>query len=740
MKAVLLALVIGVSGWLHGQTVSGKVTDAATNEPLQGALIFCPGTSAGVYSSGDGSYDLRVPEGADKIVFAYVGYKGDTIPYTGQLSLDIALYPTDNISTVVIEGENKSTEINLLDAQKFQVLSEKELCKAACCNLSESFETNASIDASFTDAITGTRQIKMLGLEGRYTQILFDNIPSVRGLASIYGLSYVPGSWVKEISISKGAGSVISGYESITGQINVAHKSREMKERIFINAYLGSQGRAETNVVLRKPVGKLWSSSLMLHGAMSQKRFDMNDDGFLDNPLFRNVIVRNDWSLIDPGGLRGDYTVSYHHIENVSGQFNYSPSDRMTSQLWGVNTETDRAELVAKTGYVFEKSEGSSLGSQVSVNLHNQSGKYGLRSYQGKQLNARVKLLFASQLGRMVKYTAGLSYVYDDYDEQLDSLVFDRIEKVPGAFAEFSINHRDRLMIITGGRMDHHNSYGWLFTPRLHVRYSIDDRTSIKISGGRGYRSPNLLMDNVGLFASNRKLQIERPDVRLPYGLNMEDAWNYGIVFARKFKLNHRDGSISADIYRTDFVNMIVTDWETAGEISFYNLRGKSYSNNIQLEAQVSPVKRLELRFAYRWLDTKTDYSSQRLMRPLVAANRFFFNAAFSTRESDKGSKWMFDVTAKWLGRQRLPFTGSNPESYRLPGWSNSYWLFNAQVSRHFNSRVEVYVGGENLSGFIQRNPIISPNDPSGQYFDASMIWGPVFGQMGYVGLRWRIE
>jgi outer membrane receptor for ferrienterochelin and colicins len=736
-----LILLCFITSWsAAAQSVRGKVLFPGGNEPVEMAQLFWLGASSDTYSGADGTFELAVENGFDTLVCKYAGYPEWKMVVTDPaVWIEIVLPDPIAAPTVIIEGEQRAQELNLLDAQKFQTLNEKELCKAACCSLSESFETNASVDASYTDAVTGTRQIKMLGLDGKYSQVMFDNIPSVRGLASIYGLGYLPGPWIREISIVKGAGSVIAGYESITGQINVAHKSSEMKERVFVNAYAGSQGRLEFNSVIRTKVSEQWSSTVLAHIASSQLRFDMNDDGFLDNPLFTNAIVRNEWKYVGKKGMRGEYALVYSEHHNTSGQFDFDPRERAQSALWGVDTDTRRAELSAKTGFVFPEQEWKSFGSQVNISWHNQEGFYGNRNYSGEQRSARVNLLYASEITEELKFTSGLSYVYDEYNEQLDSSSFDRIESIPGVFSEFTWNRGSRLSVVGGIRGDYHNVYGALITPRLHARWSVTDRTSIKISAGTGYRSPNLIMDHVGVLASNRTISIEGGEAEWPFGLRMERATTLGIVIGSKFKLFYRDAAFTVDVYRTDFQDQIVADWETPTELRFYNLNGVSWSNSAQAELQWSPVKRLEWRIAYRWLDAQTTYGDRELLRPLVAQHRFFTNVSWETRASEQGAKWVFDVTARWLGRQRLPSTFANPEEHMLHTWSDAYWIINAQVAYHVNKKLEFYVGGENLGNFMIMNPIIAADQPDSPYFDASLVWGPVFGRMGYVGLRWRI-
>jgi len=741
MRTVVIVLLLCTGGLAsYAQELRGKIMDSGTGDILVGAVLMWEGSSVGTTTDQGGNFQLERVKDTRVLICRFVGYLEKRVAVSDQESyLEIGMEPDSMGPEVIVEAELKAQELNLLDAQKFQTLSEKELCKAACCSLSESFETNASVDASFTDAVTGTRQIKMLGLDGKYSQVLFDNIPSVRGLASIYGLSYLPGPWVREIAIVKGAGSVIAGYESITGQINVSHKSSEMKERVFVNSYAGSQGRYEFNLVARNDMTPKWGTVFLAHTSMAQSRFDMNRDGFLDNPLFYNTILRNEWKYTGSRGLRGEYAVVYSNHQNTSGQYDFDPRDEIRSRLWGVNTTTNRAEFSAKTGFVFPEKQWKSFGSQISLTWHNHGGQYGRRLYDGEQRSARVNLLYASEITEELRFTSGVSYTHDEYYEQLNNAVFDRSEIVGGAFTELTWNKGDRLSAVGGLRADYHNVYGQLFTPRLHVRWSITDLTSLKLAAGKGYRSPNLIMDHVGVLGTNRNILIAGSNTEWPFGLDMEESWTLGAVLAKKFKIFYRDAAFTVDFYRSSFVRQIVADWETPTELRFYNLTGQSWSNSTQAELQWSPIKRMEWRIAYRWLDARTTYGDRLLQRPLVAGHRFFTNIAYETRKSEKGSKWVFDATARWLGRQRLPSTFQNPEPFRLHAWGNAYWIFNAQVAHHFSERFEVYVGGENLGNFFIMDPIVSPGNPDSPLFDASMVWGPVFGRMGYVGLRWRI-
>jgi outer membrane cobalamin receptor len=723
--------------------VKGVVLDDEGNPAY--ALVYYKGTQLGTVTNAEGEFSIGIPKEANWLMVTSTGHFSDSLfidPGLGTIrEVKFNLRENSTLGTIHIDEHDGGTHINGKDPQTFQVLTEKELCKAACCSLSESFETNGSVDASFTDGITGTRQIKMLGLDGKYTQILFDNMPAVRGLSSTLGLSFLPGPWINSISITKGAGSVVHGYEGVTGQINVAHKASTMKENLFVNMYASSAGRYETNILSNQVLGEKWNYQLQAHGSSAQKLYDTNSDGFLDNPLFRNYLLRNAWQYTGEKGLRGEYGFSYGQVNTESGQINYYRNEGVVPFTpWISNSQTEHAEFTAKTGYMFDEDGHKSLGSQINIGYNKQNARYGIRLYEGVQKSARINLLFANEMAEGYNITAGISATADDYRESLTSFVgnLNRVETAYGAFAELNANPTERLQIIAGLRQDINNLYGMLFTPRIHARYSITEKTSIKISSGKAYRSPQMVVDHLSALAGNRTWNLPtNATTEYPFGFEMEEAVNSGIVLVHNTKLFHRTATFTLDAFHTNFQNQLVADYETAGSFSLYNLSGKSFANAVQTDFTFSPIKRSEIRLAYRWLDAQTTYTEGLKERPLVAKHRVFINLAYSTKENAKSQKWNFDFTARWLGSQRL----ANQSDYIVASniYSPAYWTLNAQVSFFAKENLEFYAGGENLTGYMIHHPIHLSENPSSEFFDASQVYGPMFGANYYVGLRWRI-
>ena len=740
---VLLLLALQV-GYAHAQDrqVYGTVFETTEGQetPMPGTIVKIPDYNLGTQTDADGTYRLSVPEEAKQIIFERAGYVSDTITLKpGPNNVSTILRNVQQLKEVEISYRQKGNEISLLGVRKTEDISERELLKAACCNLSESFETTPSVDVAFTDAVSGYKQIQMLGLAGPYTLITRENIPDVRGLSAITGLTYTPGTWIEGMQLSKGTGSVVNGYESVAGQLNIElRKPFEEKEpRANINLYQNAQGRSEGNLILKHVFNKNLSTNLLLHGSGRWMKVDMNNDGFMDQPLNSQFVGMNRWFYFGPKGLEIQGGVKVVTLDQTGGQLDYTKgTEQTTGNPWGFSMNTRRIEGWAKIGKVFPQKKGTSTGLQLSGVRHEQAALYGMRNYDAEQNSFYANWIFQTILGNTNHgLKAGISSLVDNYKETFQTKQYNRTEVVPGAFAEYSYNYLTKFNVIAGLRADYHNLFGAFVTPRLHLRYAPFENTAIRASVGRAQRTANILAENIGYMASNRSFIVNSTDPSLPYGLQPEVAWNYGVNLTQKFRLNYRDGAVSADYYYTNFENQVVVDVEQFNVVSFYNLNGMSFAHSLQGQFDYEPIRRLDVRLAYRWYDVKTTYSGTLKQRPLVAAHRAFANIGYETR-----NVWRFDYTVQWIGSKRVPSlhdhgTHTTAGSFNSP----SFWQMNAQISKTWNDEIEVYVGGENLANYMQHHPIIGASTPYDTGFDASMVWGPIMGRNVYAGIRWKI-
>lgn len=649
----------------------------------------------------------------------------------------------DTLKTVKVEANKKGLKKSISGTANTTLVTSKELLKAACCNLAESFETNPSIDVNFSDALTGTKQIKMLGLTSPYIMITEENIPSVRGASQAYGLSFTPGTWVESIQITKGAGSVVNGFESISGQINTELIKPLKDIPFYLNAYGSTDSRFELNTHFNRKISDDWSTSLFVHGNARVSKNDMNDDGFLDNPLGKQINIINRWQYAcAETGWVSFINLRYMNDNKQTGQLDFDPDrDRLTTNYWGSEINTERIDLSTKIGYVWKEMPYQSIGFQNAFTNHNQQSYFGLNQYDIKQQSYYSNLIFNSIISNtMNKFATGLNFTYDKYSEFVNLFDVSRINNSAGAFFEFTHDNGNNFSYILGGRFDYHNRLGAFFTPRLHVKYNPWEKAVLRFSAGRGKRAANIFAENQNLFASSRTFSVLNTNGEI-YGLDPEIAWNYGVSFTQNFKLFGMNADTTIDFYRTDFQNQAVVDvMSSPQQALFYNLDGKSYANSLQLDFNLEIIKHLNLRTAYKYFDISTDYLSGTYQRPLQAKHRFFANMEYATHIVEKGRQWKFDFTFNWLGKQQLPNTASNPPQDQLPEFSPSFAVMNAQITRTFSSTFEMYVGGENIGNYRQDKAILGADNPFGPNFDTSIIYAPVFGQMYYAGLRFKIK
>ncbi len=650
---------------------------------------------------------------------------------------------TDTLKTVTVEGKRKGLKKSLSGTANTTLVTSKELLKAACCNLAESFETNPSIDVNFSDALTGTKQIKMLGLTSPYIMITEENIPSVRGASQAYGLSFTPGTWVESIQITKGAGSVVNGYESISGQINTELIKPCDDIPFFLNFYGSTDSRYELNTHFNKKISDKWATSLFVHGNTRVGKNDMNDDMFLDNPLGKQINIANRWHYSNPEtGWVSFMNLRYMNDEKQTGEIHFDPDrDKLTTNHWGSEINSERLDFTSKVGYVFKDMPYQSIGFQNAFTSHNQQSYFGLNQYDIKQQSFYSNLIFNSIISNtMHKFATGLNFTYDKYAEFVNLSDVSRIDNSVGGFFEYTYDDSDKFSYILGGRLDYHNRLGVFFTPRLHVKYNPWEKSVIRFSAGRGKRAANIFAENQNLFASSRVFSFLDTNGKI-YGLNPEIAWNYGVSFTQNFLLFGKSADVGFDFYRTDFQNQAVVDvMNSPQQVLFYDLKGKSFANSFQLDFNLEIIKHLNLRTAYKYYDISTDYLSGSFQRPLQAKHRFFGNIEYETHIVEKGKQWKFDYTFNWLGKQQLPYTASNPEQDRLPEFSPSFAVMNAQITRTFSSTFEMYIGGENIGNYRQDKAILGADNPFGSNFDTSIIYAPIFGQMYYAGLRFKIK
>ena len=740
-KHILLLLILFSLKPYAQENLDGRVLakEAGETIPLIGANVFWLNTQIGTITDEEGKFSLPYLGTEELLVMSYIGFKSDTLSVKENRLLIHFLDESDSesLDEVTLTKRRKAIQKSYFEAQNIIYVNSDELLKAACCNLSESFETNPSIDVNFSDALTGTKQIRMLGLTSPYLLITEENIPMVRGASQAYGLSFTPGTWIESIQITKGTGSVVNGFESIAGQINTEIKKPFSDVPFFFNLFTSANGRQEANLQGNWKINDKWSSGMFVHGNQRTEKIDGNGDDFLDVPLTKQINVLNRWQYINSEkGWVGFGTIRLMQDQKQVGALEFNnENDRGQNRLWGSEINTNRIDASLKIGYVFPEFSFRSFGFQSAYSQHKQEAYYGFRVYDIDHQSLYTNFLYNSIIGNTKnKFKAGLNFSYDRYLETVDTFYFNRSDSSLGSFLEYSYDNLENFTLVAGVRLDIHNRLGTFVTPRLHLRYLPQVNTIIRFSLGSGRKAANIFAENQTLFGTNRQINILKNGGSI-YGLNPEKAWNYGASIRQIFNLLGSGGDITLDYYITNFTDQVVADWESEGQILFYNLEGLSRANSFQLSIDYNLSQAMSLRFAYKNYDVKTTYDSGFLQRPLQAQNRFFANFGWESKRNAKQAQWRWDLTCHALGKQRLVSNQRDPAG----SYSPAYSLWNSQLTRAFSSKFELYAGIENLGNYKQLSPIIGVEDPFGINFDTAQIYAPIFGRMVYVGLRWNL-
>ena len=727
MKKLIIIFFLLFSIILKAEEITGFVyaIENGQKAALIGANVFTEDKKYGTTTGLDGRFKLLLPNnsGYKKLQVSFISYEMRLIDISNNKNIDVLL-KGNSLDDVVVR--RKKSDRLTTSPYDIQILDSKELQKAACCNLAESFETNAAIDVQFADAVTGTKKIKMLGLDGYYTQTVFENGPGIRGLENGLGILFVPGPFMSSIAINKGAGSVVNGYDAITGQINYEYKKPHNSERFFLNFFGSRHGQFELNTNVSHRFSDKWSSLLAVHGSTYQFLSDENKDSFQDMPINERINVLNRWKYFGDK-FRAQFGVNYVYDERTSGQLEGGKLNEGNSNLYDTEIVSRKISAFAKTGFILKK-HNQSIGIQYNFNQFSQSAWIGNRTYQGLENFGKINFIFQSDMNNEFStMKLGASYLIDDFKETIDTIVLDRLESVPGLFAEYNYQDNEKFAFVGGIRADYHNLHGFWISPKLNFKYSIMPDLTLKLAAGHGYRTANIISENMSGLVSSRKLEIQED-------LGYESAWNMGGGLTKKFLVGFQELRLSADFYHTRFTNQVVVDYEDVNKMQVYNLDGTSFANSFQFEAQFEAFDGFDIKLAYKLDDIYMTYKSGMKAVPYIPKHKVLATLDYET----KNEKWRFNVTGQLKGPARIPSTFGNETANLRADLSPTYFLMNAQATVVVK-RFEFYVGGENLTNYKQENAIIASEDAFGTNFDASMIWGPIAGIKLFGGLRYTI-
>ncbi len=723
MKYLFLSVFLFFTVYGNAQ-LKGKVFGIVNGQslPLKQAKITIQQTE--VYTNEEGKFEITLPKLLpDTLIITHSRFTSERVSVSKNdrfIGLEIYLFQVNELEEVIVEFKRDSKGINRLSPHLLENLGEGEFRKAACCNLSESFETNATVDVNITDAVSGAKKIQMLGLDGIYTQFQLENIPFLTGIESSFGMNSIPGTWVESIQITKGTGSVVNGFESMAGLINVEFRKPQTTQRLFVNAYGNSLGRTELNVHGGQILNDKWSTASFVHGSILQTEVDQNKDKFRDLPLFKSASFMNRWEY-NSKRFESRFGVLAYADERLGGQLSE------ISQRYEANNTNKHVEVFAKTGFIFKK-YGHSLGIIYQYKWHDQSGKFGLNSIGGRENRAFVNVIYDGIIKKTIhKYRLGVSGLAQDLSQKLSLYERNRNLRTLGFFGEYSYSGL-RSIIVLGGRYDLVDQFKHQFSPRIHYKYSITERTDFRFTIGKAWRLPTILQDNVSLMATGKTWILPTKD-------EQEVIWNGGVSVANSFQLWNRAASWTTDLYQTFFTNQLIIDRERSFDRIYFEFQKNTGSTRVlQSEISFIPWKPLTLRFAYKFLAVQARYNGIIQQQVMQSRNRFLINAAFASRNK----KWEMDGTLNLMSPMRM-------YSYQLGSevieGNNSRWMpmSIAQITYHLKS-FDFYVGAENLFNIRQKNPIIDAVNPFSQDFDATRINSYITGTIIYAGIKYEIK
>lgn len=718
----------------RGTSVSGTVyqTDGVDRTPLELAEVMTIDGENFAITDESGNFEMELPTESTEIIVSYIGYTPDTILVTWGTEIEAELSTVKSLKEVVVTYRKRTSNVSSLETIKTFQIDDSELLKAACCNLAESFETLPAVDVATTDAVTGTRQIKMLGLAGPNISYTQENVPILTGLASIQGLSLIPGTWISGMQLNQSIGSVSNGYESVSGQINVQLRNSETMDPLFLNLFANESGRFEGNAHIGHQFSEKLGTALLLHGNTRNREIDRNDDGFMDTNTGNGFSVLNRWDYNSFKNLVLHGGVKYAQMTNKAGQI----QSLDVPNLWRANTDVDNFNAWAKIGYVSTNNKHQSVALKLNYDYYNQLSEFGNRAYSGKQDRMHGQLLYQNIIGTDDHdIIAGVGLNYRNSSENLGILAYDIEEIVPHVFAEYTYHFQDIFSAVAGLRYDQHNLFGGFITPRLHMKYNFDNGVTVRTALGQARRTASILSENFSVLASSRDFIVADSDSNTPYGLPIIQSNNFSIGALYHWDFLGQESTLSFDYFFTLFDQNVIVDYDKdVAALNIYNQKEKSRSHNFQAQWDFSPLERFDIRLAYKWQLLELGYENGLREAPFTPNHRAFLNLAYSTQ-----NKWAFDATFNLIGTQRIPDTEMLPEHMRMADNSPAYARINAQISKDIFDGFNLYVGVENLTGYQQEYAIINAENPFSDSFDASLIWGPTMGRDIYAGIRYTI-
>lgn len=715
---------------VFSQTLSGIIKDD-TGLNLEGVSVFFLNTNIGTATDQNGAFVLFRKNKEQKLVVSYTGFKTDTlnIPLE-QNFIKLSLNSGQKLNEVTVNAKRQSNSFSLLNPLNVESITSQEFKKAACCSLSESFQTGNTIDVSYNNAVTGSKEIIFLGLRGIYTQLLLENFRFFNGILTSQGFDFIPGTWLDNINILKGASTSIYGPQSMTGAINVGLKKPDKDHRIYSNAFLDYHGRLELNQHFNKSWSAARHSGIYAHYSNHQGFRDHNNDGFKDDARAQK------FALLQRNTLFG---------RKMEGQINFYGlyEDKNGGQLKNVgnynfNQKTSHIQAFGNLGYVGYANPDRNSGSIWELSLSNIDAYYGteLNPFKAKEFRFLGQVFYSEifsegkhkiNIGPNVNINiAEENYIADKrtYKEITPSLFFD----YDYAIGKIENTDLKKLHITLSQRLDYVKSSKLYYIPRLSTRFNFDKSWTLRSSVGLGYRHPRVYSDNLNLFFVNyEKVFSNVPDI--------ETSINYGINLVGKPLINNKELNFNLDFYITEFNNQLVTDLEQIDQnfniLKYYNVVGNSNTKSLGITVSYPIVFGISAKIGMKYTDNITGYEHGNKQTPFIAKRREMTSLDYESNNK----KWTANLTGQWIGKMRIPQKVNETEST----YSKEYFLLQSTVN-YILPKIEFYIGCENITNYTQHHAILSADAPFSRTFNATEIYAPINGIKPFIGFRYKFK
>ncbi len=736
LVALLFSFLILIN--IDAQVITGKVTDI-TGKPLSGANIIWQNTNIGTSTNEAGEFSISdLSEGERTLLISFVGFSPEKIKVGKLKHWTIQLIEDATLAEVNITAKGQASRF-ANEPAKVEVLGVREIQRAACCSLAGCFSTNSNVDANVTNVVTDAKELRILGLSGVYNQVLVDGLPLIQGLAYPYGPGSYPGTMIEKIFVTKGANSVLQGFESISGQINIEFHRPENAPQLFLNAFANSFGESQYNVnyMVKKAA---WSNLSVGHLTLPAASIDRDGDGFRDIVKTNRVSIYNRWSYDNSEKPKWRTTIGLRYLneQREGGSTRFDRDQHLgTSLVYGQHVDIQHGEAYTKTNFIIGQS--SSLILLNSAFAQKQESYFGVKKYLGKQFNLTSALYLDHYYGSANhNLKVGLSHRHNKLREDitfLEDISFLNYQgtyftnyDIPGLFAENKLTF-SKFTVLTGLRADHFAGFGWKATPRILVRANLSPDTDIRFNVGKGYRWAHIFSENANLLAGNRRLVIAN-------NLAPEEAINLGLNFVQTLHWNEINITLSGDAYLTYFQNQIFPDYDTEVNTAIVqNFFGKSVSKSYQLENKWIFTQQFDVKLAYNFLEVYRELEGVQQDLPFIPRHKWTANTSYST----PNDHWQIDLTWRRIGSKRLPSTVNYPDPYKQPSSSDPYQQWDLQLTHRWTN-FQLYGGIENIFDFRQKFPILGYDQPFGNFFDPAFNWGPTKGREFYLGVRYSVQ